>query len=703
MQKNKNKKDGNLKQPKSNPKLDTKGKVKAKQREHRAHAGEFIRGPRRSNKSGQNKGFKAQSNKTGSQGSTNKRRGVQKQQRKSTSQQIFSAVTTYWDLKNIRPKNDDFIIDCISGKRTTDISYWPALMIQQARTAACIGTKIKSSQPLQSDFDTVNEFIATQDIPVCSDRYSALLANKIDEVFKSFPYEAVKADVERQDRKHIITNGSSNPPLLAPIISGENGNVELIAAMAAGRKIFLSDFHVESWTTGIADGKVTTVPKNYKKSRVITITSRDFIDKQYVVSDALRDWITSWSRNSNHIIQFDDQTIQHKFLVEGNATLDLSSASDRIYRSLIEKVWPDFMKYFGEYLPKTVITDQGRIVPLTCIGTQGFPLTFTVMAIITGLIVSSSKMSSSASANYGDDIVISEMDFNEVYCALEALGLKINKSKTHKSSDGFLESCGRDVMFTKNGPRDVTPIHLRGESDVEVVQFFYQLCAAGLIDIEGAISILDKLQVVYYAFDYDYQLTEFHFPFGHPKNVPNPKWSYDRSQYICEVPALLQEVATIKGLSKTDSDVVLELLHIEAGLKNPNNSKKYVRGVDPVARPYAIMDLQDSRLYSLYQKLDVTGYQVLKIFYEEIEKEYKVSFKSLVYYKFITSELANYRFSTATVDFNNHKPVEYSLQELIDTEFGVKSDTKYPIYRYKVTKGTKIITHPNSNKKLGIE
>jgi hypothetical protein len=617
--------------------------------------------------------------------------------------QAFNYLRSVWELHNIRPKSDDFIVDCISGNRTTDISLWPSLSIKRARTLACIGTKIKTSTTLISEDEAIRIFISTQDEPVLSDRYCLLVKNKIDEVFSGFPYEAIVAEIKNQDRKFMITNGSSNPPILAPMISGAKSNVDMIAAMAAGRDIFLSTFHIDSWTTAIADGKLICVPKNYKTPRVITVTSREFTDKQYIPSDALRDWITSWSRTSNHITQFDDQTVQHDFLKEGYATLDLSSASDRIYRSLLEKVWPDFMKYFGEFLPKTVSTAKGRIIPLTCIGTQGFPLTFTVMSIITGLIVAAVKQSNLPSGNYGDDVVVAEVDFNEAYCALEALGLKINKSKTHKSSNGFVESCGKDVMFTRNGARDVTPIHLRGTTDVDFVQFFHQLCKAEIIDVEDAKSILDKLHIEYYAFDYDYQLTEYHLPHGDIKNVPKPKWNYDKSQYICDVPAVKQEITSIKGLSVKDSKLVLELLEIEATLKSSSISELTIRGNDPVARPYRLMDLQDKRLYTLYQKLDVTGYIVPEIYYGELESEYNITFKAIMYYKFITSELRNYRFSTATVDFNEHKVVEYSIQDFIDTAYGIKANVMYPIYRYKPVKNTKTITHPKSNIILGVE
>lgn len=616
-------------------------------------------------------------------------------------QEITKYLKALYEI-DVRSKNDDFIIDCITGKRTTDITIWPAIRIQLARIITSLPTKIKSSQPIRSEMDTMKAFVETQDLPVLGIRYRALLKKLISEVFAGFDYEQVLLEVNNPDRVRMVTNGSSFPQLLAPPIVGTHPNTAMLCAMAVGRDVYKSDFHVRDVFEAQADGKYITVAKNYKTGRGITIAPRDLVDKQQVVSVALRDFITLRSRNTNHIIQFDDQTVQHKLLIEGNATIDLSSASDRIYRSLLEDVWPEFYETFEHLLPADVYTPDGKVVKLTCVGTQGFPLTFTLMAIICGLITEAVKFSSNPSSNYGDDIIVHESDFDEVYVALEALGLKINKSKTHKSSDGFLESCGRDIMFTKNGSRDITPIYLRGESDVEVIQFFYQLCDAKLIEAKDATSILTRLNVDFFAFDYEYQLTEFHFPFGDKVNVPKARWSYDKSHYVCTVPQLKEEVDSIKGLSKKESAFVLELLHLEAGLKNPNNSKTYRRGSDPVARQYGLMDLRDHKLYSLYLKLDSAAVQVPIIFYEELEKQYNTTFKALMFYKFITSEMCRYKYSTPTVDFSSFVSVQSTLQEFIASEFGINADVKYPIYRYKPTKSTKTIIHPDSNKILGV-
>ena len=629
-----------------------------------------------------------------------KKRSVKPSVSKSRVSQISSELKKLWEI-DVRAKNDDFIVNCITGKFTTDVSYWPSLRIQRARTITALGTKIKTSEPLRSDSETIREFIKTQEDPILGARYCTLLKDHIQEVFAEFDYEGIKARITDPERTRIVTNGAAYPPLMAPVITGIHGNAEMIAAMSVGRDIFKPDFDSRLVFEGLASGRVTTVPKNYKTSRVITITNRNIIDQQQVVSNALRDYVTLRSRKTNHIIQFDDQSVQHKLLVEGNATLDLSSASDRVYRSLIEEVWPEFMTHFGEYLPESVITDDGKLVELKCIGTQGYPLTFTMMAIICGLIVESTKFSHKPSSNYGDDIIVSEGDFNEVYTALQSLGLVINKDKTHKSSSGFLESCGMDVMFTKYGRREITPIHLRGESDVETIQFFHQLCDAGLIDSSDATSIMSRLGVEFYAFDHEFQETEFHFPHGDVINVPRAKWSPTKTHYVCVVPAIKQEVESIKGLSKKDSQTVLHLLHLEAQLKNDSAiNVKTVRGTDPVPRQYGLTDIQDDRLYNLLVSLDNADTQIL-LHYQELENVYNVSFKALITYRFITSEMNRYKYSTPTVDFSS-TPVQLSLSEFIESEFGVKSELIYPIYRYKKTKSTKTILHPKSNLILGV-
>lgn len=637
-------------------------------------------------------------NRNGNQSSTRnarteKKPKIKKSKSKSPTResQIRKMFNERYDFQ-VRPKSDSFYVDSIAGKYSNDVSLWPAVRVRRARTAACLGTKIKSSDPLRSDKETINEFRKTQVEPVISARIGALVKSKIDEMFKSFPYEEVLYELNDPCREKVITQGSAYPQLLAPPIIYKDGssNTQMLCAMAAGEDIFDPDFHVKAYLEGRAHGKITTVDKNFKTRRMITICSRESIDSQLFVSNKIRDWITIWSRTANHIIQFDDQTVQHKLLLDGYATIDLSSASDRVYRSVIEMVWPEFMKHFGFLLPTTVITDEGRITNLTCIGTQGFPLTFTLMAVLCGAITAALKLTVKPSGNYGDDIALAEVDFAEVYTGLEALGLVVNRSKTHLSSTGFLESCGVDVQFKEGIPRVVTPIHLRGESDVEVIQFFYQLCYEEIIPIEDAIYMLDKLSVEYYAFKYDYQITDFHFPFGEPYKVPRAVWSADGEGYLCKVPQLRPVADSIKGLSRKESTVVLDLLRIEAEVKNFNVHELTFKGSDSVARPHRFFALQEHSNYKLYIALEkATGHDF--IHYQVMMKEFKVSFKTLVYYRFITSEMQNYMYGTAKVDFSSCKIKEFTYSEFLDDLFGINPKGTYPIFRYKNDKTFKQI------------
>lgn len=632
-------------------------------------------------------------NKAKKQSSTSK----QLQKRPETIRKFFNERYDF----NIRAKSDDYVVGSLTGKYTNDIRFWNSTRITLARTAACLGTKIKTSDPLRSDAETIHEFEKTQIEPIFSPRIASVVKGVIDEIFRSFPYQEVLDELNDPLRVRVITNGAANPQLIAPI-NFEDGksNAQLICAMRSGLEIFDYGFHIDQHIYGVADGKITTVGKNYKTNRMITITSRELTDKQLFVNNKLRDHVTLWSRNSHHIIQFDDQTVQHSFLKDGYATIDLSSASDRVYRSVIEAVWPDFMTYFNHLLPTTVSTDKGRIINLTCIGTQGFPLTFSVMAILCGAITTALKLTNEPSGNYGDDIALSEKDFAEVYNGLQSLGLVINTSKSHVSSKGFVESCGVDMRIRKGYSTVVTPIHLRGVQDVDVIQFFYQLCNNEIMDVPDAISMLDRLGVDYYAFKHEFQLTEFHFPFGEPHKVPKAVWDTKNGKgYLCKVPYIRSVPDSIKGLSKLESSVVLDLLRIEEGLKDPNINEHFRKGVDLVARPHRLNSLMDHRYYKLYQDMTrVEGNEL--VLYQKIMSDHNVTFKTLVYYHFITSEMHKYRLGSATVNFSECKIKDITFSDILDELFGIKPKTRFPIFRYTTDKDFKFIMHPSSNQRL---
>ena len=609
-----------------------------------------------------------------------------------------------WDLPKVKNRNDDFYIQSITGVRTNGYTRMNSDIIRKIRIVTNIDSKLKSSEPLRSDEETIKEFISTQDEPIIGDFMAKMLGNTIDSYFADFDYDGVLAEVHDPDRVLVVTSGAAAPQMLAPVIHyGARSNAALLLGMKVGDAMFEPDFDPRTVFGLAASGVIRLVNKNYKTRRMITLTNREIIDKQLVISNALRDYVTIKSRTSNHIIQFDDQSVQHKLLLEHNCTIDLSSASDRAYVKLLDKAWPIFLEKFEEYLPKDVMTPAGRVIALTCVGTQGYPLTFTLMAILCGLIVQTFKTTISPSSNYGDDIIVHQHDFENVYVALESLGFKINRDKTHRAIDGMLESCGEDRRFTEHGWRNITPVYLRGTSDIEVIQFFTQLSEEDLINPEQATALMDRLGVEYYAFESDHQLTEYHFNFGDIKHVPKPVWSTDKSHMVCSVPQMKTEIDYVRGLSKKESDLVLSLLHIEAGLKDPNINEYTRRGTDLVARQYGIIAMEEKLHYNLHQNLSKTDCDS-HLDYRRLQDQFPqfgITFKVFCYYHFITSEMCNYKYSTPTVDFSSYKVHETSYSEIVDQLLGIKPRIKYPIYGYKKTKCFKTILHPKSKQLIG--
>lgn len=605
----------------------------------------------------------------------------------------------------IRLENDNFIVESISGTRSNAFTLWKPGSIRWALTIASLTKKCEYPNMVTkiSDEQLQKDFIETQIEPILSPSIVSKVFNKFCEVFDDFPYDELERKLKSHIRVKLITQGSSWPSNLAPVYHGENSNAELLAGMKLGMDIFLPGTDLSEVFVPPAGGKFTTVPKNKKSNRGITIAPADLIDLHDVASTMIRDWLTVRSRTSHHIIQFDDQTVQHNNLIEGYATIDLSSASDRVYKRLINRVWPEFYDRFSYLFPKDVLLTNGRIVPLTCVGTQGFPLTFTLMSAVAGLLTEAVKLTHLPSSNYGDDIIVSEKDFEEVYCGLESIGLKINRLKTHVSSDGYIESCGMDIMFSKHGPRNVTPIYLRGVEDVNFIEFFNQLTEQGMIAADDATSIMSRLNVDFYAFEHDYSVTEFHFRFGPVKGLQSPSdFVYNSSQHEVQVPYMEEFIDGIKGLSKRNSEIVLKLLDIDSRMKDANINEKFVRKGDPVPRQYRLQDLENNEFYELYLALsNAEGLQVVS--YVMLSKEYKLDIRVIFYYVFITTEMRNYRYSSTTVDFSEYTVNEFDYQELMRQVHGIVQEIKYPIFRYRSRKSLKKIRHPLSSLHLDIE
>lgn len=281
----------------------------------------------------------------------------------SREKTIRLSLQTIWDLK-VRPKSDAKIIAQLVRNKDNFYSHLSGLELKRMRTLATLGTKVKTAKTLISDDEKFEEFLQTQVEPVLSDRYVVLLKQRFKQVFKDLDLKKLRMEVDSNHREFYVTGGSSYPEVPAPsITTKDNKNVLLLNMIVFGDKIFSPNWAPNPLSPygAIADGKISFVPKNYKGSRVITRAPRELTDKQLVVSNKLRDYVTIRSRKTQHIIQFDDQTVQHALLKKGYATIDSSSASDRVYTKLLKLVWPEFVETFDDILPKTVLGPDGKV------------------------------------------------------------------------------------------------------------------------------------------------------------------------------------------------------------------------------------------------------------------------------------------------------------------------------------------------------
>ena len=629
-----------------------------------------------------------------------KRPKAQRPKKKNVLSRVHQLHKLLNELRDMKVPlgNDKFIVESISGHRENVYSFWKPSSVRWYRTITNLKKKLEYPGMVvkTSDSELTKKFLDTQVEPITSTSVISRLANTFRNYFDGFDYDEVERLLKSQHRTLLVTNGVNFPNNLAPAMTGEDSNAELIAGMKLGRDIFLPSTDLSSVFTGIAAGKFTFVPKNDESKRGITIARAELIDFQDVIAAKIKDWCTVRSRTDNHITQFDDQTVQHRTLEAlGFCSIDLSSASDRVYKTVLKKVWPEFYERFSHLLPDDVLMPDGRVIPLLSVGTQGFPLTFVLMSVLTGLLVKTVKLSHYVSTNYGDDIIVHESDFGEVVCALESIGLKVNHKKTHKSSDGFVESCGYELMFTRFGTVDVvTPIYLRGIQDVNFIEYFNQLIGEEMIEPEDATRILSKLGVDFFAYDYDYPVSEFHVNYGPHVNVPIPKdFNKDMGRYELKIPFIHQEIDCIRGLDSKNSDIVLELLDINSKMKDSSVNETFIRGSAITPRQHRLDDLKSSKWFTLYKALSqAKGHDAIG--YDLLSKNFLVDIKVVFYYVFITSEMRKYRYSSPTVDFSDYTVKDFDLKDLLDQIHGMKPKIQYPIFRYKSSKKYKFVEHP---------
>jgi hypothetical protein len=221
--------------------------------------------------------------------------------------------------------------------------------------------------------------------------------------------------------------------------------------------------------------KLLIVPKTTEKLRVISMEPLENMFLQQGQKDVLMRLLQSHPLTRGHV-NFDDQTINRDLALVNSstrdfATIDLSSASDRLSLELVEALFSktESSRRALRYLKATRSTHtklpDGRLVELRKWAPMGSATTFPVQSIcffalcVAAISIATNKTYQEVVESvyvYGDDIIVKSCHVQCVAEALTGVGLKVNLHKSF-SKGYFRESCG---MYAYQGT-NVTPIRFK--------------------------------------------------------------------------------------------------------------------------------------------------------------------------------------------------------------------------------------------------
>lgn len=221
--------------------------------------------------------------------------------------------------------------------------------------------------------------------------------------------------------------------------------------------------HDQLWEVSLEDltiveaNRMTTVPKSAKIDRMIACepTLNGFI--QQGVGRYLK------HRLKRAGVDLKDQTINQELafaaLVDGLATIDLSSASDTmshaIVRLLLPPDWVDLLEALR--CPKSIY--NGKQYVNSKFSSMGNAFTFELESLIfyalASVAVELNGDDSRKVSVFGDDIIVPASSYETVTQALRWAGFLINAEKSYTAPSRFYESCGKHYFDLE----EVTPCY----------------------------------------------------------------------------------------------------------------------------------------------------------------------------------------------------------------------------------------------------
>jgi hypothetical protein len=243
----------------------------------------------------------------------------------------------------------------------------------------------------------------------------------------------------------------------------------------------INEDDLEDWPESLEPGaehpiRVVTVPKTMKTPRIIGVEPVAMQFAQQGIKDVLVPLIEGGSITGGHV-NFSDQQVNKDLALEASgsghmATIDMSEASDRVSMA-------HFDGMFGDSPVRDILfacrsqraqLPGGAVRTLRKFASMGSALCFPVEALVFFTTILASRLSragvyptklackrfSKSVFVYGDDIIVPSHEASTICDDLEALGFRVNKSKSFWTGK-FRESCGMDAYDNL----EVTPVYLR--------------------------------------------------------------------------------------------------------------------------------------------------------------------------------------------------------------------------------------------------
>lgn len=219
-----------------------------------------------------------------------------------------------------------------------------------------------------------------------------------------------------------------------------------VAALRKLGRVALTTMNVQQWrrkayefmfracVTYNRTSRVTTVPKNNSRDRVITCESLWNMVAQLSFAHSLR--VTLRSKLGINLETLQD--LHRSLIRSGKATIDLSKASDRNFMCVLRALWPQHLVKWLDKMRTGIFEMDGEFYPLRMFAPMGCGCTFEVMTIT---LLAHTRVLDPGSTVFGDDIIIDSSKAGQLVDRLESMGWKINESKSFTEGP-FRESCG---------------------------------------------------------------------------------------------------------------------------------------------------------------------------------------------------------------------------------------------------------------------